>query len=90
MQTQTHFFSQAKAPVVYSITEIKNHNTNNTDRSSAPATCLNLDKGNDTKPPSTFNSLFLKYLHHLCYTIYLTVYIFRCSTKSFLCDLKKV
>lgn len=55
---QTHFFSQAKTPAVYFVTETENHNTNNMPHALVPATCLILDKGTDTQSLFLFIPLF--------------------------------
>lgn len=46
---QTHFFSQAKTPAVYFVTETENHNANNMPHALVPTTCLIFDKGTDTQ-----------------------------------------
>lgn len=56
---QTHFFSQAKTPAVYFVTETENHNTNNMPHALVLTTCLILDKGIDTQSLSLFIPSFL-------------------------------
>lgn len=45
---QTHFFSQAKTPAVYFVTETENHNANNMHKALVWTACLIIDKGKDT------------------------------------------
>lgn len=55
---QTHFFSQAKTPAVYFVTETENHNANNMPKALVWTACLIIDKGIDTKSFFPFIHLF--------------------------------
>lgn len=55
---QTQYFSQAKTPAVYFVTETENHNANNMPQALVWTACLIVDKDSDTQsfsPLSTFS-----------------------------------